>query len=94
LDELAKDAWAVYVCKETIHTNGTERIVLSSGGRVRDGVEEGGFTDVGKTNDTNLKIVGGTTQKNLFFLDCFLWWHVSEIVELLIIAAFLLKLWD
>ena len=80
-----------FVPKKKIHTNSTERIVLSSGGRVRDGVEEGGFTDVGKTNDTNLKIVGGTTQQNLFFLDGFLWWHVSVKVGLLTMAAFLLK---
>lgn len=73
---------------KTTHTNSTERVVLSSGGRVCDGVEEGGFTDVGKTNDTNLKIVGGTTQQNLFFLDGFLWWHVSVKVELLTKVAY------
>jgi hypothetical protein len=31
--------------------------------------------DVGETDDTNLQVVGGTTQKDLLFSGGLLWWH-------------------
>ena len=31
--------------------------------------------NIGQTNNSNLQVVGGTTQEDLFFSDGLLWWH-------------------
>jgi len=34
--------------------------------------------DVGETNNSNLQVVGGTTQKDLLFGGGLLWWHGDQ----------------
>lgn len=44
-----------------------------------DGLEEGRFSDVCKTDDTTLQAVAGSAQKKLLLLYCFLWWHTASL---------------